>query len=149
LEINGATTPSDKLRAIIEEARLQREYARDFAGSYRMIQEQLAPVIEKIKKVEFENGIHSALLARTLEWMPEFYAFCLCSLPTEKLESTEELRKYEKGAVDRVARLLESLLHLELSRQASSYTPKVFRDHVDSLKELIQIISNTSPKQEE
>jgi len=42
LEINGAKTPSDKLRAIIEEARLRREYSHEFTGSYRMIQEQLA-----------------------------------------------------------------------------------------------------------
>lgn len=76
------------------------------------------------------------------------FANSLCSLPTEKIESTEELRKYEKGAVDRIARLFKSLLHLELSRQASSYTPRVFRDHVDSLQELIQIISNASQKQE-
>jgi hypothetical protein len=148
LKINGATTPSDKLRAIIEEARLQREYSHDFAGSYKKMQELFGPVIEKIKKAEFENNIHSALLARILEWLPEFYAFSLCSLTEEKIESTEELKKYEKGSVDRVVRLFESLLHLELSKQTSSYTPKVFRDHVDSLQELIQIISHASPKQE-
>lgn len=148
LEIGGATTPSDKLRAIIEEARLQREYRRDFAGSYRMIQEQLGPAIEKIKEVEFENDIHSALLTRILEWLPEFYAYCLSSLPTDKIESPDELKKYESGTVERVVRLFESLLHLELSSQTSSYTPKIFRDHVDSLQELIQIINTASQKEE-
>ena len=147
LEIDGATTPSDKLRAIIEEARLQREYGRDFTGSYRMIQKQLGPAVEKIKEAEFENNIHSSLLARILEWMPEFYAYCLSSLPTEKIDSTEGLKEYEVGAVDRVVRLFESLLHLELSSQASGYKTDTLQKHMDSLQELIQII-NTSPKKE-
>ncbi len=145
LEINGATTPSDKLRAIIEEARLRREYSHDFSGSYRMIQEQIIPITEKIKKAEFDKEIHSALLTRILEWLPEFYAYSLSSLSDD---SEENLAAFEKGAVDRVVRLFESLLHLELSAQTSSYTPGVFKDHVASLSELIKIIHTTSQKEE-
>ena len=124
LKINGANTPSDKLRAIIEEARLRREYSQDFSGSYRMIQEQVTPITERIKKAEFEKDIHSVLLTRILEWLPEFYAYSLSSL-TDDPASAEELASYEKGAIDRVARLFESLLHLELSNQSNSYTPGV------------------------
>jgi hypothetical protein len=148
LKINGANTPSDKLRAIIEEARQRREYSQDFTGLFRMTQEQLGPNIEKIKNAEFENDIHSALLARILEWLPDFYAFCLSAISAEKLESTEELKKYEKGAVDRVARLLESLLHLELSNQTSSYDPHALRNHVVSLTNIIQIITKTAQHEE-
>ena len=145
LEINGATTPSDKLRAIIEEARLRREYSHDFSGSYRMIQEQITPITEKIKKAEYDKEIHSALLTRILEWLPEFYAYSLSSLSDD---SEENLAAFEKGAVDRVVRLFESLLHLELSHQTSSYTPGVFKNHVSSLSELIKIIHTTSQKEE-
>jgi len=109
LKINGANTPSDKLRAIIEEARQRREYSQDFTGLFRMTQEQIS---------------------------------------AEKLESTEELKKYEKGAVDRVARLLESLLHLELSNQTSSYDPHALRNHVVSLTNIIQIITKTAQHEE-
>jgi hypothetical protein len=143
LEINGAKTPSDKLRAIIEEARLRREYSRDFTGSYRMIQEQISPIIEKIKQIEFEQNIHSAPLARIFEWIPDFFAYCLCSLP-ETIESDQDLQMYEKGAVDRVARLFESLLHLELSSKGAAYNPNVFTDHMASLAETMKLIEQTS-----
>ncbi|RUM37029.1 MAG: hypothetical protein DSY58_04490 [Desulfobulbus sp.] len=143
LEINGAKTPSDKLRAIIEEARLRREYSHEFTGSYRMIQEQLAPIIERIKQTEFEQNIHSAPLARILDWLPEFYAYCLCSLP-ETIESEQNLQMYEKGAVDRVARLFESLLHLELSVQGTTYNSGVLKEHIASLSETMKIIEHTS-----
>ncbi len=148
LEISGAKTPSDKLRAIIEEARLRREFANEYTGSYRMIQEQVTPITERIKKVEYDKNIHSALLTRILEWMPDFYAYCLTSLSEEK-EVDEELLSYEKGAVDRVARLFESLLHLELSGQENSYTAGVFRDHVASFTKLLRIIDTTSQKKGE
>ena len=148
LEINGANTPSDKLRAIIKEARLQREYSQDFTGSYKMIQEQVTPLTERIKNAEFEENIHSELLARILEWLPEFYAYCLCSLP-EVIESENELSTYEKGAVDRVLRLFESLLHQELSTQSNSYSPNILKDHVASLAGFIKIIDRTTREKEE
>lgn len=148
LNINGATSPSDKLRAIIEEARIRREFSQDFSGLYRQVQEQVSPLAEKIKKIEFEQGIHSTLLARIFEWLPDFYAYCLCSLPDE-IESEQELVDFEKGAIDRMARLIESLLHQELSSQETSYTPDVFKSHVSSFADLIKIINVKSQKAEE
>ncbi len=147
LEINGAKTPSDKIRAIIEEARLRSEYAQEFTGAYRMIQEQITPLVEKIKKAEFERGIHSVLLARILEWMPDFYAYCLCSLP-EEINSEEDLANYEKGAIGRIARLFESLLHQELSSQSTSYSDGVFRNHISAISEIIKLIEQSSQKKE-
>lgn len=147
LEINGATTPSDKLRAIIEEARLRREYANDFSGSFRMIQEQVIPLTEKIKKIEFEKNLHSGLLARVLEWLPDFYAYCFSSLP-ENNQTEEDLIAYEKGAVDRVVRLFESLLHQLLSKQSTSYDPDILNNHLSSIAEIIKMIEMTSSKKE-
>lgn len=144
LEINGAHSPSDKLRAIIQEARQRREYSQDFSGAYRMMTEQLGPAAEVLRNAEFETGSHSVLLARILEWMPEFYAYCISPPDGEEEMSPEALKKYEKGAVDRVVRLFESILHLELSSQVTSYTPDVFRKYIGDLEKLIQIINTDS-----
>lgn len=148
LEIDGATTPSDKLRAIIEEARLRRQYTSDYSGWFRQIQEQLNPLIEKIKKVEFEQNVHSAFLVRILEWMPDFYAYCLTSLSEEKGEVLSDLQNYERGALERVARLFEALLHLELSMKQQGYSTDVFKDILSPIEEIITIIKSKNPKQE-
>jgi hypothetical protein len=147
LEINGATTPSDKLRAIIEEARLRREYLGDFSGSYRMVQEQVAPIMERLKKAEFEMETQSLQLTRILEWLPEFYAYTLSSLPLE-IDSERDLVDYEKGVIDKVTRLFESLLHLELSSQKSSYSNEFMEKHMSHLADLIKIVMTTANKQE-
>lgn len=148
LEINGAKTPSDKLRAIIEEARLKREFASEYTGAYRMIQEQVTPIIEKIKKNEFEQGGHSTLLTRILEWMPDFYAYCLSASQGTEEEVEAGLISYEKGALERVVRLFESLLHLELSGQENSYSPDILKKHVKSLSNVIRIIDTTTQTKE-
>ena len=147
LDINGAKTPSDKLRALIQEARLRREYSNDFAGSYRLIQEQVTPIIEKLKKAEFELGVESVLLTRILEWIPEFYAYSMSALP-DNIESETDLFGYEKGVVDKVMRLFESILHLELSSQKANYQPKFIENHVSHLFDLINMIHTASDKKE-
>ncbi len=148
LEINGAKTPSDKLRAIIKEARLQREYSQDFSGSYLIIQEQITPLVERIKNAEFESNTHSEVLARILEWFPEFYAYCLSALP-ENIESEKVLCVYEKGIVERIARLFEALLQQELSTRENSYNQDMIRDHVVSLGRIINIINVSTKEKEE
>lgn len=147
LKIEGAHTPSDKLRAIIENARRKSEFSCDFTGSYRMIKAELTPSIEIVKKTEHEQGIHSAVLARIIEWMPDFYAFCLSTLDPDDTKS-DDLREFEKEATTKLFRLFESLLHLELSKQQTSYTPHIVREHFESIIELIQIVKNT-PKTRE
>ena len=143
LNIEGANTPSDKLRAIIENARKKSEFSSDFAGSYRMLKEELNPIIEYIKATEHTRGDHSAVLARIMEWMPEFFAFCLSTLHHDS-DQKNDLVEFEKEVTARLFRLFESLLHLELSRQQSSYTANVVRDHLDHIHNLLQIIQNTT-----
>lgn len=142
LKIEGAHTPSDKLRAIIENAKKKSEYPYDFTSSYRMMKEELNPIVEYVKETEHTQGNHSAVLARILEWMPDFYAFCLSALNPDS-DRGHNLLEFEKGATDRLFRLLESLLHLELSKQQISYTPHAVRNHIESLEQLIHIINNT------
>jgi hypothetical protein len=147
LKIEGAHTPSDKLRAIIENARRKSEYSYDFASSYRMIKEELNPIVEYVKETEHSQGNHSEVLARILEWMPDFYAFCLTAL-TPGNNRDNDLTVFEKGATDRLFRLFESLLHLELSQQQTSYAPHAVRNHLESIEQLMRIIKNT-PKTRE
>lgn len=147
LKIVGAHTPSDKIRAIIENAKKKSEYPYDFTSSYRMIKEEINPLIEYVKKTEHAQGNHSAVLDRILEWMPDFYAFCLSTLSPDS-DRDNNLLEFEKGATDRLFRLVESLAHLELSKQQTSYTPHAVRNHLESLEQLIQIINNT-PKTKE
>ena len=146
LKIEGAHTPSDKLRAIIESARKKSEYAYDYSGCYRSYKSELNPIVETIKAMEHEQGMHSAILDRIFEWMPDFYAYCLTSLNKEN--KNDSLIEYEKGATERIFRLFESLLHVELSKQKVSYTPHLTRNFFETLEYFIQIVNKPSHSNE-
>lgn len=146
LKIEGAHTPSDKLRAIIENARSKAEYSYDFAGSYRSLKSEINPIVEYVKEAENSQNIHSAVVERVFEWMPEFYAYCLSTLNPD--DENNKLQEFEKGVVEKLFRLFESLLHLELSKQSTSYSDNVVKSHFESINSLMQIIQNTTTNKE-
>lgn len=154
LRIDGAATPSDKLRAIVAEARRRHEGAEDFAAALELARDQLAPLMQRLQRSEFEAGIHSELLLRLLDWLPDTLAYLTSRLPpvpeaskrplenTERaLEETERaLTAFERGAADRVFRLLEVVLQLAVTRRPQCYDQALFERRMPPVLELARII---------
>lgn len=147
LKINGATTPSDKLRAIIFDARRQRLRTKDYRGSFQMIQELLMPVIEIIRQAELESLEHSELITRSVEWLPDTLAFIVSSAPQSLDDkSVEKLHSLEKGLADRVFRLMESVLQMGITQKCPCYDADTISQRVGPILELAQVIENTSTR---
>lgn len=141
LSIEDAKTPSDKLRAIIAEARRQRERKPDYAGSLQMMQEIVLPVLQAIREKEVENGIHSELITRLAEWIPDVVAFLVSSIneKTER-ETKEAMLQLEQGAAERLFRLMESILQLAVTGHCACYDPDAINRKIGPVLELSQII---------
>ena len=147
LKINGATTPSDKLRAIISDAKRQRLRTQDYRGSFQMIQELLVPVIEVVRQAELENHEHSELITRSVEWLPDTLAFIVSSAPQSLgNNSAEKLHNLEKGLADRVFRLIESVLQMGITKRSPCYDADTIAQRVEPILELAQVIENTSTR---
>ena len=150
LKINGATTPSDKLRAIIFDARRQRLRTKDYRGSFQMIQELLMPVIEIIRQAELESLEHSELITRSVEWLPDTLAFIVSSAPQSLDDkSAEKLHSLEKGLADRVFRLMESVLQMGITQKCPCYDADTISQRVGPILELAQVIENTSTRKKQ
>lgn len=139
LEVDGAKTPSDKLRAIIEEARFRRQRDTDFLGCYKEMVEQLAPALETIKKMEFEAGVHSEVMARVSQWMPDFYAFFLSTILVGNGDITPNLEKIEEGVTSRIFLLFQAILQMGISQQCPCYNPNLISDHLQAVSELAEV----------
>jgi len=139
LQIDGANTPSDKLRAIIEVARRKAESSQDFGVSFRTMKAELSPIVEHLKQFEHEQNVRSGVLERILEWMPEFYAYVMTSFPVDDRKSIPE---YEKEVTAKIFLVFESLLQLELSSRQQSYGETVLQEHIKPLARLIEIIDH-------
>lgn len=141
LTIDDAKTPSDKLRAIIAKAKERSTRQRDYTGSLSDIQEFIQPVMKEIRKTEVENQIHSELLIRLAEWIPDTAAFLISSiLEAGEAKTNEKMLQVEQGAADRLVRLMESILQLAITGRCACYDPQIIDRKLDSVLELCQII---------
>jgi hypothetical protein len=141
LTIDDAKTPSDKLRAIIAQTKERNTRKRDYAGALCDLQELIHPVVKEIRKTEVKNQIHSELLIRLVEWIPDTAAFLISSiLETGDAKTTEKMLLIEQGAADRLVRLMESILQLAVTGPCACYDPQIMDRKLDSVLELCQII---------
>lgn len=141
LQIEDAKTPSDKLRAIITQAKESSTRQKDYAGSLNTIQDIIQPVLRSIRKTEVDNQIHSELIIRLAEWIPDTAAFLVSSiLETDEPKTFEKMSQLEQGVADRVIRLIEAVLQLAITEHCDCYNSEILRQKISPVLELCQII---------
>ena len=77
MDIAGAETPSDKVRALLADARKRSEGFSDYSSCLAMVQEMLAPTHQRLRAAEHRERVHSELVLELTQWMPEALAFLL------------------------------------------------------------------------
>jgi len=146
LKVPGAKTPSDKLRAILADARRRSAQQKDYRGIFQLLQETLSPIVEQIRQAELTHGIHSELVTRTLDWLPDAVAFTVAGIAGgNTAPSEEQLRELEQGLGDRVFRLMESVLHMGVTRSCPCYDGRTVRERIDPILQLAQVIQTVNP----
>ena len=147
LHVADARTPSDKLRAIIADARQRAGRDRDYAGTLQTIQDLLQPLMQKIRHAEVENQIHSEVLIRLADWIPDALAFLVSSISQPDDQPTEEqLHHLESGTAERLMRLVESVLQLAITERCACYDPEIMRTRIGGVLELSRIIMEQNRK---
>ena len=140
-EGDGAKTPSEKLRGIIAEARRNQSGTEDYAGSLHLTTSLLASTLHIIRRSEHAHGVHSALLIRVGEWLPECMAFLMSSNGDDETLDHDDLVRIEKALADRVMNLMQSVLQLAVTRTGPCYDPQVIRSRIEPVLELAEVVS--------
>ncbi|MCW8945770.1 MAG: hypothetical protein OQL27_13445 [Sedimenticola sp.] len=141
LEINGAVTPSDKLRALINDARLRHEGQRDYRGCMMLVQDLINPLNIYIREQENALNVHSEVVARVLEWLPDILAFVMSSCNVEPDgKDKEDLYEFEKLLANRVFRLMESMLHVGVTQRCPCYSETLIRERIGPILDLTRAI---------
>lgn len=148
LKIEGAKTPSDKLRTIISETRRRNEDMYDYGGCYKIIQNLTLPLLEKIRHYELDYQLHSELVIRFFEWVPDIIAFAVSAIPDEEGQDTREgLKKYEKELIGRIFRLFGSVLQMGVTAQSPCYDPGIISKEISPILSLANIINETNNRE--
>ncbi len=141
LDIAGASTPSDKVRALLADARKRQEGFRDYRGCLAMANEMLASFLHDLRELENRERVHSEVVSKLVEWLPETLAFLLTSLhDVGSTEERERLEEFERGVADRTFRLLESVLRLGVTAECRGYDPRVIATRIEPVLELVEVI---------
>lgn len=142
LHIPGATTPSEKLRALIAEAHHRQQRPGNYAESASQAQQWLAPLLETIQGAETRHEQHSDIVALLREWLPDFLAHIrLAGIRDNRELGMEEMHALEKGIAERIIRLMDRVLHLALISRCHCYDPELINKRMDQIQQLAVLIT--------
>jgi hypothetical protein len=140
LELPGAVTPSDKLRALIAQMRKQYEGALDYSACLAWLRDLLAPFIIELRSVEHRERIHSAAVSAIIAWAPQIMATMLSARDFGE-DGTARARELEDALVQSCFHLLMALLRLGVTPSAECYSPDVIEKQLPRITELVQLIT--------
>ena len=147
LAVTGATSPSDKLRALIRDARLRHEGCHGYGECFAIQQQSWAPFIQRLREAEMAAGIHSELLIQLTHWLADIKAFLMAS-ETES-DSEAALRSMESAAADRVFTLFELILRMAVTKSNPCYDPSAINKRLGPILELSNLIQSSGNKERE
>lgn len=122
LRIAGATSISDKIRALISERRRLDEAGRDYTSALVLADSLLDPLKNAVRALENEHQVNSQLVRRVLDLAPDILASLLADGVTPD-SSVEDLKAMEQRLSVLVIRVLDAIMQIYVARRTSLYDP--------------------------
>lgn len=135
LSVDGAETPSDKLRALIADAKRRSLGKNDYLSTLKQLEELTSPNLNHIRGAEHRDGVHSELIAELYDCLPELLAYLVSGTHADM--TLEQLVELESGAADRLFRLIEAVLYMKVRRATVGYQ----RDNTDRLVDEVSALA--------
>jgi hypothetical protein len=148
LDIQGAVSPSDKLRALIGQMRRQQEGTLDYQRSLSWLRDLVAPFVTAIRALEHQQRMHSEVLTLAAEALPQIMATLLSERGLTKDDKARAI-EIEEIVVQRCFQLLTSLLRLAVTRDPGCYNPTVIDTHVRGVLEVAEVVIRARKMREE
>ena len=145
LQMDGAITPSDKVRSIIRNAKKQNERIVSYEGCLKIAHEALKGLTQKVKATELEAKHHSELVNMFNDWITESFAY-VASASNEMEEGKLGLEQLEDGISERVFRLFEVVARMGVTSNAPCYDKEIVTKGFVLISELTHIINQRIEK---
>lgn len=139
LQLPGATSPSDKLRALLADARRRSEGANDYISCLALLREQVRPLLDVTQTLEHDSAIHSEIVPMLAMQAPELMATLIASVPAGS-DAAEEAKALEARLASRAMRMLLGLLRLAVTQRTPAYDPAILDPFVPEVLELAGMI---------
>lgn len=148
---DGARTPSEKLRAILADARKLHDPSGDYAGGVEQVSALLQPALSRVRNVQRAERLRSDLVARLYERVPELVAALMLGPSLSDGDSAQAKAKaltaFEAELAQHVFALIEEMLDLGLTRSARTYDPDLITNQADPILDLLDLIRTAKQQQ--
>ena len=130
LEVQGATNLSEKIRALLADARAQRAGLGDYGAAYDFTRRLFAGPDRCVRDAEVQAEVRSEIIGRVLTWLPDAAAYLLsAACPRADSDAREDeqvrrLRQLERGLGERAIALVDSVLQLAHAGFPGCYEPE-------------------------
>lgn len=132
LQVEGATTNSDKLRVLLGQLKRQHDGAFDYVAAHSWARDITGRLRLALVRAEGASGRHSEVLGALLEHLTSSLALMVSQAPADDAEAA----KLEDALVRRAFALCEALLRQATTTAAAAYDPEVVRRHMAATIEL-------------
>jgi hypothetical protein len=139
LQVEGATTNSDKLRVLLGQLKRQHDGAFDYTAAHAWARDLTGRLRDALVTMEGRSGKHSDVMAAVLDHTTAALALLVSQAP----QDDEQATKLEETLVRRSFALCETLLRQATTASAAAYDPAVVRRHMAGTLELA---ANLAPK---
>lgn len=131
LKIAGATTISDKIRALVEDKRLQQQAGHDYRSALILANSLIDPIQDAVKLAENRHAVHSQLVRRVIEWTPELLATLMADATDNNHKEINKatLQHLEQALIEQISRLVDTALQSYLARDTALYNADNFSEH--------------------
>ncbi|GLQ97165.1 hypothetical protein GCM10007863_15850 [Dyella mobilis] len=144
LDIRGAVTPSDKLRAIIRRDRRQQDGIQSYELTLSWLREIIQPFVEALSEYEHRSHQRSEIIAAVVEWVPQLMALLASnSIPAEA--SAKRARQLENMLLQRSLAMLSALLRLGIAPENATYDSNTYDRHLPLLGTLFDNVRSARP----
>jgi hypothetical protein len=126
LQVEGATTNSDKLRVLLGQLKRQHDGAFDFVAAHAWSRDLVGRLRDALVRVEGSSGQHSEVLNAVLDHLASTLALAISAAPADAAQAAQ----LEDALVRRAFSLAEALLRQGLTDEAAAHDPGVVKRHM-------------------
>ncbi|MBB5204573.1 hypothetical protein HNQ51_001887 [Inhella inkyongensis] len=134
LQVEGATTNSDKLRVLLGQLKRQHDGAFDYVAAHAWARELTHRLRESLVRIEGKEGRHSEVLSQLIEHLTTLMALVISQAPPDAAAATQ----LEDALVRRASLMGEALLRQATAAQA--FDPQVVQRHLGGSLALFRTI---------
>lgn len=138
LQVEGATTNSDKLRVLLGQLKRQHDGAFDFVAAHAWSRDLVGRLRDALVRVEGTSGRHSEVLNAVLDQLASTLALAISQTPLDAAQAAQ----LEDAMVRRAFALAEALLRQGLTDEAVAYDPAVVKRHMPATIQLASTLQH-------